>query len=72
MEKVLSPQVRCLVLSGGDRRLASEERRLQEGVVVEQVGKVGGGQIMEVSQAGGQGDPNADKGGRSWECKNRV
>lgn len=26
MEKTLSPQVRCLVLSGRDSRLASEER----------------------------------------------
>lgn len=32
IEKALSPQVQCLVLSGGDRRLASEERRLREGV----------------------------------------
>ena len=32
MEKALSPQVRSLVLSGGERRLASEERRLREGV----------------------------------------
>ncbi len=31
MEKTLSPQVRCLVLCGGER-FASEERRLQEGV----------------------------------------
>lgn len=30
MEKPLAPQVRCLALSGGDRRLASEERKLQE------------------------------------------
>ena len=30
MEKALSPQVRCLVLSGVDRRLASEERRQRE------------------------------------------
>lgn len=32
MEKALSPQVRCLVLSVGERRLESEERRLWEGV----------------------------------------
>ena len=31
METALSPQVRCLVLSGGERRLASEERRCREG-----------------------------------------
>ena len=32
MPNALSPQVRCLVLSGMDRRLASEERREREGV----------------------------------------
>lgn len=30
MDKALSPQVWCLVLSGGDRKLASEERRLRK------------------------------------------
>lgn len=30
--KAVSPQLRCFVLSGGNRRLASEERRLWEGV----------------------------------------
>jgi len=45
-EKALSPQVRCLVLSGRDRRLASEEGRLRDGsVVLEQVGEVGGGLV---------------------------
>lgn len=39
-----SPQVWCLVLSHGDRMLASEEWRLMErSVVVEQVGEIGGG-----------------------------
>lgn len=32
MEKALSPQVRCLVLVGGDRRLASEDLSVREGV----------------------------------------
>ena len=31
-EKALSPQVRCLVLSGGVRRFASDERRLRDGL----------------------------------------
>ncbi len=30
-EKALSPQVWCLVLTGGDRRLTAEEWRWQEG-----------------------------------------
>lgn len=32
-----------MVLNGGDKRLVSEKWRLWEGVVVEQVGEVGGG-----------------------------
>ena len=32
MEKALSPQVQCLVHVGIERRLASDERRLREGV----------------------------------------
>lgn len=32
MEKALLQQVQCSVLSSGDRRLASEEQRMREGV----------------------------------------
>ena len=32
MEKALAPQVRCLVLSGCERRFASDDRRVREGV----------------------------------------
>lgn len=32
LQKALSPQVRCLVLSGWERRFTSVERRLREGV----------------------------------------
>ena len=31
-EKALSPQVRCLVLGGGVRKFASEERRVWDGL----------------------------------------
>ena len=47
MERALSPQVRCLVLSGCERRFASDDRRLRVSVVVEQVSEVGRGLVME-------------------------
>lgn len=46
MQKVLSHQVQCLVLRGGERRFASVSRRLWC-VSVKQGGTVAGGLIVE-------------------------